>query len=54
MLVFVFTILIIISDDTKNNPKNLAKTFWDTDFESDAECEKIMPRIHLTDNLKEG
>ncbi|CAH0695929.1 unnamed protein product [Spodoptera exigua] len=29
---------------TVNNVKNSAKTFWDTDFESDAECQPILPK----------
>ncbi|KAJ8710776.1 hypothetical protein PYW08_009291 [Mythimna loreyi] len=36
---------------TTNNTKNPGKTFWDTDFESDAECQTVLPRSHIVDNL---
>lgn len=37
---------------TASSVKNSAKTFWDTDFESDAECQTILPRSNIFDSSK--
>ncbi|XP_026729479.1 transcription factor stalky-like [Trichoplusia ni] len=37
---------------TKSNVKSSVKSFWDTDFESDAECHSSAPRRVVLDNLK--
>ncbi|CAH1640325.1 unnamed protein product [Spodoptera littoralis] len=39
---------------TVSSVKNSAKTFWDTDFESDAECQTILPRINTLDSSKKA
>lgn len=50
----VCNFMFLFSDVTKNHVKTSVKSFWDTDFESDAECHTATPRSVVLNNLKKG